>query len=237
MPSERVLGHRAYLKIPHLPGSRTGSRDRLLPREQARWLTHQTRPGERVVVHEKLDGSCVAVTKKHGDIIALGREGFRASEAQNPGRQLFARWVDAQRARFNEVLNEGQWLVGEWLALAHSTRYTLTHEPFVIFDLCEVRDGALFSFSTDVTNTRLSGRFARPHQLHAGDAVSVEAIDSALGEHGFHGAVDRVEGAVWRLERGEQVTLRAKFVRPGKVDGALLPENSGRDAVWNWKPE
>jgi hypothetical protein len=28
----------------------------------------------------------------------------------------------------------------------------------------------------------------------------------------------------------------AKYVRTDKLDGVLLPENSGQDAIWNWKP-
>ncbi|MFO0595003.1 MAG: RNA ligase family protein [Myxococcaceae bacterium] len=232
---ELVLGHKAYLKIPHLPGSRTGSKDRFMPREQARWLTHACKSKHVVVVQEKLDGSCVAVTKKAGDIIALGREGYRVSESQNPGRLMFGRWVETQRARFDSLLREGEWVVGEWLALAHSTRYALKHEAFVLFDLCELREGAIHAFSTEVTDARVAGGFARPHVVHRGDAISVEAVDAALGAHGFHGALDRVEGAVWRLEKGDGVVLRGKFVRPGKTDGALLPENSGQPAVWNWR--
>jgi hypothetical protein len=49
-----------------------------------------------------------------------------------------------------------------------------------------------------------------------------------------------VEGAVWRVERregsGTRVDFLAKYVRPDKVDGSLLPENTGRAAVWNWRP-
>ena len=230
---QQVLGHRAYRKIPHLPGSRTGQTDRHAPRELARWCTHQCRPGDVVVVQEKLDGSCVAVALKHGEVIALGREGFRAAESQNPGRQMFHRWVTANAARFREVLQEGEWLVGEWLALAHATRYRLTHEPFVVFDLCS--GGADFkAWSTARTDERLAGRFARPHVLHSGAAISIEAVDAKLGEFGHHGALDPVEGAMWRVERAGEVVFRAKFVRGGKVDGALLPENSGQPAIWNW---
>lgn len=217
--------------------------DHHAPREQARWCTHAARPGHEVVVQEKLDGSCVAVALKSGALVALGREGFLASEGQNPGRQMFARWVAANAARFREVLREGEWLVGEWLALAHSTRYALKHEPFVVFDLCTPSEtgaqnlgGVRFTtWSTAVTDARLGGRFARPHVVHRGEAKGVEEVDALLGEHGFHGAVDRVEGAMWRVERGDELVFRAKYVRPGKVDGALLPENSGKDAVWNWR--
>lgn len=227
---ENQLGQKAYAKIPHLPGSRTGSSDRVAPRQLARRCTHQCVKGDQVVVQEKLDGSCVAVTLKQGEVIALGREGWRASESQNPGRQMFARWVAVHAARFAEVLREGEWVAGEWLALAHSTRYHLSHEPFVAFDLFSA--GA--ALDTPRLEARLGGRFARPHLLHQGQAVTIEVIDQRLGELGHHGALDRAEGAMWRVEREGTVLTRAKYVRPGKTDGALLPENSGNPAIWNW---
>ena len=53
-----------------------------------------------------------------------------------------------------------------------------------------------------------------------------------------HGALDPIEGAGkggWRVEREGTVDFLAKYVRAGKVDGAYLPEISGRE-VWNWRP-
>jgi hypothetical protein len=230
---DKPLGKKAYSKIPHLPGSRTGSSDRVAPLQLAQRCTVKCGPGETVVVQEKLDGSCVAVALLGGEVLALGREGWRAELSDNPGRRMFARWVTVHAARFAEVLREGEWMVGEWLALAHSTRYRLSHEPFVVFDVCS-GDGAL---STAQLDERLGPKFARPHVLHRGEAVSLEVIDARLGELGHHGALDRAEGAMWRVERGDAVVTRAKFVRPGKTDGALLPENSGAPAVWNWSEE
>lgn len=247
---DKPLGHKAYTKIPHLPGSRTGQSDTHAPRELARWCTHQCRPGDTVVVQEKLDGSCVSVALLGGEVIALGREGFRLGllpngvaprgfAAQNPGRRMFARWVERHEERFRAVLSNGEWLVGEWLALAHSTRYQLAHEPFVVFDLCSTADAkTITSLSTGCADSRLKkGDFVRPHVVHRGAAIGIDEVDRALGPHGFHGALDRVEGAMWRVERNEEVVFRAKFVRPGKTDGALLPENSGQPAIWNWTDE
>jgi hypothetical protein len=227
---ERPLGHKTYAKIPHLPGSRTGPSDRVAAANLSRRFTHQAQPGDELVVREKLDGSCVAVALKHGQVLALGREGWRAEESDNPGRRLFARWVASHAARFGALLREGEWLVGEWLALAHATRYQLRHEPFVVFDLV-TSAGAL---GTDALDARLGGTCARPHLLHRGGPITVAEVDARLGEWGHHGALDRAEGAVWRLERAGLVLSRAKFVRPGKVDGCYLPENSGKSALWNW---
>src|SRR2546430_2229847 len=38
------------------------------------------------------------------------------------------------------------------------------------------------------------------------------------------------------VERKGVVDFLGKFVRPGKADGCYLPEISGKDAVWNWRP-
>ncbi len=229
---DKPLGRKAYLRIPHLPGSRTGRRDRHLPLPLAQRLVTASSPGDTVLVQEKLDGSCVAIAKLQGELVALGREGVRAAESANPGRQLFAQWVTAHATALAPLLNEGEWVVGEWLALAHGTRYALSHAPFVPFDL--------FTSTGALTLDALTERVARvpqlrlPHLVHRGGAMGVEAVLARLGTGG-HGA-DTVEGAVWRLERGGQVVVRAKYVRAEKVDGHLLPENSGAPAVWNWRP-
>ena len=70
-----------------------------------------------------------------------------------------------------------------------------------------------------------------------------------LGEYGHHGAIDPVEGAVWRVETNAQtepgrsnerqwiVNFVVKYVRPGKVDGCFLPELTGQSPVWNVTPD
>lgn len=65
--------------------------------------------------------------------------------------------------------------------------------------------------------------------------VIVEALNR-LDTYGFHGALDPVEGAVWRIERKGVVDFIVKYVRPDKADGFYLPEISGKEPVWNWKP-
>ncbi len=226
---DKPLGRKAYFKIPHLPGSRTGKADRVAPEELVRRCTVEARDGEEVIVQEKLDGSCVAIAKLKGGVIALGREGVRASDSQNPGRQKFARWVEGEAAMLGSILRDGEWLVGEWLALAHGTRYQLTHVPFVAFDLFS--GGVQVAF--EVLRARIGACLPLPNLVHRGGPISVEAALALLGSHGAHGAVDPVEGAVWRVERAGEVRSMAKVVRMEKVDGALLPENSGLPAVWN----
>jgi hypothetical protein len=227
---ERPLGRKAYFKIAHLPGSRTGPSDRTAPLELAERCLRQPRAGESVLVEEKLDGSCVAVARLAGRIVALGREGTLAELSGNPGRRLFAEWVTERTSLFSEVLRDGEWLVGEWLALAHATRYALQHEPLVVFDGFSA--GEQWSF--DALSARIGGRLPQAALLHRGGPLAIDAMLELLGQ-GRHGALEPPEGAVWRLERAGRVTGMAKYVRSDKVDGQLLPENSGQAAIWNWR--
>lgn len=229
--AERPLGRKAYFKVSHLPGSRTGPSDRTAPLELAARCTQAARPGELVLVQEKLDGSCVAVARKDGVVLALGREGTLAAKSENPGRQMFARWVAERQALFFGLLREREWLVGEWLALAHSTRYQLQHEPFVVFDGFTLA-GAQWTY--DALTERIAGALPQPLLLHRGAAFGIQDMLQRLGSGG-HGAIEPPEGAVWRLEKAGRVVGMAKYVRADKVDGALLPENSGQDAIWNYE--
>lgn len=142
------------------------------------------------------------------------------------------------------VLEDGERLVGEWLAQAHGTRYDLQHEPFVVFDLM-VGDSRL---PYAEFWKRVGLKFVTPTILNRGSPMSIECVMSLLGTYGFHGALDPVEGAVWRVERdrltdrhsGKRkrvVDFLVKYVRPDKVDGCYLESVSGEAAVWNWRPD
>jgi hypothetical protein len=201
----------------------------------ARILTEKTRDRhDFVIVQEKLDGSNVGIGKLNGEIIAVSRSGYLASTSPYPQHHLFADWVALNRCRFESMLIEGERLCGEWLAQAHGTRYDLRHEPFVAFDL--FREGQRILWE-EFRDRCWKADITIPAQLHFGGACPVDMILSRLGEHGHHGAIDQAEGAVWRCERKGQVDFLGKFVRPGKVDGIYLPEVSGGESVWNWKPE
>ena len=132
----KPLGGKAYGSIPHLPGSRRGPADKGLSEKQAAICTIKTRDKHDVViVEEKLDGSNVAVAKINGQIIPLTRSGYAAISSPYEQDRLFHDWVFVNYVRFQSLLDEGERVVGEWLAQAHGTRYDLKHEPFVAFDL------------------------------------------------------------------------------------------------------
>jgi hypothetical protein len=242
--SAKPLGRKNYGHIPHLPNSRMGPGDHSCDPGQAAIATMKARDkNDEIFVQEKLDGSNVGVARIGDAIYPLGRAGYLASSSRFAQHRHFSDWAYTHVERFMAVLRDGERLVGEWLMQAHGTRYQLQHEPFVAFDLM-VDDQRL---PYDAFTTRVAqGKFVIPHLIHRGGPLSVAEVTARLGEFGFHGALDPVEGAVWRVERdrptgnkGEKVRVvdfLVKYVRPDKVDGAYLPEMSGEAPVWNWFP-
>ena len=242
--NRKPLGARNYGSIPHLPGSRMGPADHHCHEGQARICLEKKRDkNDHIYVQEKLDGSNVGVARIDGEIYPLGRAGYLASTSPYEQHHLFSDWAYANKDRFMAVLEDGERLVGEWLAQAHGTRYEIRYEPFVAFDIMtgKVRMPYL-EFDARIEK----GEFIPPALLMKGPC-SIEAAMERIGMAGFHGAKEEPEGAVWRVERdhptgvkGEKVRrvdFLAKYVRPNKVDGKYLPNVSGEPEVWNWRPE
>lgn len=238
----KPLGFKAYGSIPHLPNSRAGEKDIAADSGMVRIATKEPRSKyDTIIVQEKLDGSCCAVAKINSQLVPLQRKGYPAETSPFEMHHLFCWWVENQQHRFNAMLQEGERVVGEWLAQAHGTRYNLNNsEPFVPFDI--MVGHSRLDYITFLDRVMQHG-FKIPYEISFGPPITVDDALEILGEYGFHGAIDRVEGAVWRVERYDPapkttvVDFLVKFVRPDKVDGLFLPEVSGKEPVWNWYPE
>lgn len=228
----KPLGHRAYGSIPHLPGSRRGPADKGLSDDQARLLTERARDKHDVViVQEKLDGSCVSVAKINGNIVALIRAGYLASGSNYNQHHWFDKWATYNSPRFNKLLADGERVCGEWLMQAHGTLYDLPHEPFVAFDIMTGHERALW---LSVCERCARAGFVTPRTIHIGAPIAISRVLEKLEPSG-HGAIDGVEGAVWRVERKGVVDFLGKYVRPDKVDGKYLECVTGKDPVLNYK--
>lgn len=227
---EKPLGQKAYGHIAHLPGSRMGPGDHKCHEGQARIATERVRDKhDRVFVQEKMDGSCVSVALLDGVLHPLGRAGYPARTSPHEQHWLFDAWVWENEDRFRSVLRDGERIVGEWLAMAHGTRYDLTRrEPFVAFDIMR---GTQRAPVEETLSRALDGAFWTPATNHSGP-MSIGDAMAWVGTYGFHGALDPVEGVVWRVERHGKVDFLVKYVRPDKVDGSYF-ENG---PVWNWRP-
>jgi len=229
----KPLGGKSYGSIPHLPGSRRGPADHGCHEGQARIATQQCRDRhDRVIVQEKLDGSNVCIAKVGGVVMPLTRAGYHANSSPYEQHHRFAGWMYQNYIRFDEFLADGERLCGEWLLQAHGTRYALPHEPFVAFDLITGPTRTPF----DAFMERVNGKFVTPNVLHVGGPLSIEKALEHLRPFGWHGAIDPVEGAVWRVERKGRVDFLCKYVRPEKVDGCFLPEINGGVTIWNTHP-
>jgi hypothetical protein len=231
----KPLGTKCYGHICHLPGSRLGPGDHKLNEGQTRILTSAPRDKhDIIIVQEKLDGSNVGVARlNEGTLIPLIRAGYPAISSKFEQHRFFAAWVYERLSRF-EFLAAGERLCGEWLAQAHGTRYELPHEPFVAFDLIRGTERATYA---EIIDRVKKNDFVIPYTVSVGPPISIESAMSQLTAqgNGFHGAVDEIEGAVWRVERKGKVDFLGKFVKPDKVDGKYLPEISGQDGIWNWR--
>lgn len=231
---KKPMGHKSYGHIPHLPGSRMGPGDHKCDGGQEKIACRKARDlHDRIIVQEKLDGSNVGVFRRDNILYPLTRVGYLANTSPYKMHHLFHNWVFKNTHRFFEVLDDGERLCGEWLIQAHGTRYDLPHEPFVVFDIMrKLHERTPF----DEFRQKVGNRFVIPHVISDNGPLSIADAMKKLKIYGFHGALDPVEGAVWRVERYKLINkslgniggrkpvvdFLVKYVRPDKEDGKYL---------------
>lgn len=243
----KPLKMKAYGSIGHLPNSRMGPADRSVTPGMEAILTKKPRKGDRIIVEEKLDGSCMSVAKLEGQLIPLTRSGWRARDVTYEHLRSFEPYVQDRAKQFDALLNEGERVVGEWIPMAHGTIYDPNDKgfsPFIAFDI--FRDGQRI-LRDEFTHRIAEVELMRSVRLHDSEQpLSVEQALAMLepgrddrnlsgkysGPYGFHGAQEDVEGAVWRVEREGRVDFLAKYVRPDKIDGKYFSNISGKDEIW-----
>jgi hypothetical protein len=217
--SKKPLGRKCYGSIPHLPNSRLGSGDWSISEGQARIATEKRRDeNDLIIVQEKLDGSNVGVAIKDGKVIPLVRAGYVANTSPYGMHHEFYKWVLNNEDRFLSCLKEGERICGEWLIQAHGTIYELPHEPFVAFDIFTPNNDRLIY--SDFTQRSID--FVIPYLVHIGEPINVENAMPIAGVFGHHGALDPIEGLMYRVERNGKVDFLCKYVKPEKVDGQYL---------------
>lgn len=228
----KPLGGKAYGSTPHLPGSRVGPGDHHCHEGQRVICEEKARDKhDRVIVTEKLDGSNVAVAKVNGRVVALTRAGYAAITSPYPQHHYFGWWVEGRRDLFHCLLADGEMINGEWLALAHGTMYQLPHDPFVAFSMAVGKKRLPWD---EVASRCAAAGITTPRVLSDGPPISVDAVKELIAISG-HGAVDPVEGAVWRVESRGEFDFLAKWVSPAKEDGKYLHDITGHPETWLWK--
>lgn len=238
----KPTGAKNYGSIGHLPESRLGPADHCITQGQALICTTEARDKhDRIIIQEKLDGSNVGVARIDSDIFAITRAGYLASTSPYGQHHAFDEWVKVNIARFYGLLEDGERAVGEWMHQAHGTRYSMPHEPFVLFDIMKGKQRA-----TIMELEMRASMFVRPYRIeNYGKPMTVHDALSRLGRYGRHGALDPAEGLIYRVERNElldkrmggerewKVDFLAKYVKSDKKDGLYLESVTGEPAVVN----
>lgn len=226
MATKKPLAVKNYGSIPHLSGSKLGPRDYVITEGQEKILTVKTRDRhDEVLVFEKYDGSNVGVAKKNGEIFALTRSGYPASTSPFPHHHEFDKWVRQRSDQFNNILGEGERVVGEWLYQAHGLIYKITaDDPIVFFDYFGANNKRC------PYDDLVSLGLPLPRLLYRGDAVSVETLKPTLNLKTPSICPNELpEGMVYRVERKGKVDFLAKWVRvdftPGKYIINVDPDN------------
>ena len=232
MDKNRPMGRKNYGSIGHLEGSKLGSGEHTINTGQQRILTEKTRDKhDTVFVTEKLDGTNVGVYKKDGEIYPVQRSGYAANTSPFKMHHWFYDWAMERKSMFLYALEDGERLCGEWMAQAHGTRYCNIIDPFVCFDLMREAERATQEELID----KAGENFRFPARYHKGEAFSLMDARKCMGVS-LTGAIDNVEGVVYRVERKGKVDFLAKYVRPDHVTGCYLPNISGSGPVFNWVP-
>ncbi len=250
---DKVLSYKTYESIGHFAKSRLGPKDKHISPNIEKSMTFEL-PNQQslVIVQEKLDGSNVCVVKKDGKLIALSRNGFDCASSNQIQHLAFNEFMHHYYVTFDRLLQEGDRIVGEWLMLAHGTKYTVAHplELFVAFDLFSSRYGeARVKISEPpihcpplVTRApflefirRVSPFFRTPHVIHMGGACSVGRAERLMSAS--HPNYD-YEGFVYRIEESGVFKSMAKYVKHDKVDGKYLigQGEPGFEFTWNFAP-
>lgn len=228
--SNKPLGHKSYGSIPHFSTSKLGPGDYHCHEGQERIATVQTRDKhDIVIVQEKLDGGNVGIAKLNGEILALTRYGYLAYTSPYETHWIFEKWVMQNAKRFDALLYEGERVCGEWLFHAVGTRYNLPHEPFVAFDIMiGSQRESMFTASKRLCHHD----FTLANTIHVGSALPIDSAIQLL-DTGKHGAIDPVEGVVYRVERNGKVDFLAKHVNANHKTGQYLPEFSNKPYLVN----
>jgi hypothetical protein len=108
----------------------------------------------------------------------------------------------------------------------------LPHEPFVAFDI--IREHKRLPYAIFESRVTDQGFIVPQLISYAEGPRSIEYVMEFLDVNkSGHGAIDPIEGAVWRVERKGEVDFLSKYVRHDKVDGKYFPENNNGVITWN----
>jgi len=231
----KPLGRKNYGSIPHLLDSKLGHHDKYIHKGQNDILTKKSRDkNDHIIVTEKYDGSNVGIARMNGKLVCLTRSGYLASSSPYEQHHMFKEWVDKERCRF-QFLEEGERIVGEWLAQVHSLEYQLLH-PFVSFDIFNPNNKRT-SHGELVTRTTKTDVLTPRIILQGESSFPIEESLKILNiRTHYHSVIckEQPEGMVYRVERKGEFDFMAKWVRDDFEAGRYCIGIEKENLKWNY---
>lgn len=228
----KALDGKSYGSIPHLSISKLNQQaDKKVSEGEERILTVKTRDKyDFVIVTEKVDGTNIGVAKIYNNIVPVVRAGYDVLSSEYRHIRLFQDFVDQNFKRFNELLENGERICGEWMTKTMSLKYDVPHEPFISFDIFDINNKRIL-YNNFIERCKKFD-IITAGLVSIGGPISISKAMLKLGGRGHHGCLETPEGVVYRCERKGRVEFLAKYVREHKIDGLLMDD----DKEWNtWK--
>lgn len=232
-----------YPRTHHIQGSRLQPGD-----EDLDALPWETLAGGFLVIEEKMDGANAGVSfNEQGQLLLQSRGHYLTGGPREKHFALFKTWANTHAQALWEVLGSHYVMYGEWLFARHTIFYNALTHYFMEFDVLDTRDGRFLS--TAARRKLFKGcAFLEPVKvLHEGEHISFKAMTALVEQSHFiegrhleqlrTAAEERnldsgqvlfetdptnlMEGLYIKVEKGDEVIGRYKFVRPGFLTTVL----------------
>lgn len=213
--------------------------------------------GKPLVVAEKLDGAnCGLSFAADGSLLLQSRGQYLSGGPRERHFDLLKTWAYTHSDRLRAVLGSRYVLYGEWLYAKHTVFYDRLPHYFLEFDVLD-RDVGRF-LSSAARRRLLAGLPIVPApEIHNGEIGSLTDLESLIGKSPFKSSTwwdslmesaaqsgnrpdyvakqteksDLVEGLYLKLEEGDFVEDRFKFVR-----GDFLQAIEASEGHWQDRP-
>lgn len=223
-----------YPRTPHLEGSRFQPGD-----EDLDCVAFAELRGQFIVVEEKLDGANSGISFDSGGRLQLQSRGhFLDGGARERQFALFKTWAMTHQQALWELLGDRYVLYGEWLYAKHTVFYDALPHYFHEFDILDTLSSGFLSTEARRSMLQDSPVVSVP-VLWQGEARSVEHLESLIKPSMYKSegwrerlrqeieargqyvemvehqtdASDLAEGLYIKVESGDRVVERYKFVR------------------------
>jgi RNA ligase len=242
---------RKYPRTPHLAGSGLQAGD-----EELAVVGFGELAGKLLVVEEKMDGAnCGVSFGPDGRLRLQSRGHYLTGGPRERQFNPLKSWASRYAGELWELLGDRYVLYGEWCYGKHTIFYNDLPNYLLEFDLYDAREDVFLSTARRMELLRDAPFLASVHVLHRGPLPSLAALQALVGPSRFivpghreelreaalaHGLDPEralretdpsgsMEGLYVKVEDGEVVTARYKYVRSGFLQTVLDADSHWMD--------